>query len=91
MKNLAISGSPKLEVITYKSCCKMTYKVKIVDQLIVLCDGTERRNFEIPIIWLRDNCQCSECFHPETFARIIDWDNFDFDVKPVTIEVRFCS
>lgn len=65
----------------------MAYKVKVMEKLVVVRDDSGN-GFEFPIIWLRDNCQCSECYNSETFARIIDWDNFDFDVKPETVDVR---
>ncbi|XP_020802902.1 gamma-butyrobetaine dioxygenase [Drosophila serrata] len=35
-----------------------------------------------PQVWLRDNCQCSECFHASTRARKSNWER-----GPVNIEV----
>lgn len=29
---------------------------------------------KFPTIWLRDNCQCSECFHDTTKSRKINWE-----------------
>lgn len=30
-----------------------------------------------PLIWLRDNCQCPNCFHSQTKSRSIDWTKFN--------------
>lgn len=43
---------------------------------------------KFPLIWLRDNCQCSECFHASSMSRTIDWTTFDFmRAKPKTVSV----
>lgn len=42
---------------------------------------------KFPLVWLRDNCQCAQCFHHESSSRIIDWTRFDVNVQPETIEV----
>lgn len=39
-------------------------------------------------IWLRDNCQCSECFHPETHQRILDTLKVNVDVTPRSVELN---
>ncbi|XP_059046936.1 gamma-butyrobetaine dioxygenase-like [Achroia grisella] len=39
-------------------------------------------NLSFPYVWLRDNCQCEMCFHQSARSRILDWSNFDLDVKP---------
>ena len=40
-----------------------------------------------PYIWLRDNCQCSACFHPGTMSRRLLFQNVDFNVMPQNVEV----
>lgn len=40
-----------------------------------------------PFVWLRDNCQCTKCFHKESSSRVLDYRTFDVDLKPVTVEV----
>lgn len=40
-----------------------------------------------PVLWLRDNCQCTECFHSHSTSRIHDWTRFDVDVQPKEISV----
>lgn len=62
--------------------------VKIVDQILILSDDLNQLKFEFPLIWLRDNCQCIECFHPPTYTRTIDWNNFDFDVQAKSFQLQ---
>lgn len=50
------------------------------DKYVVLNCG-ESKSLKYPIVWLRDNCQCTECFHGESMSRIIDWSKFDVNVK----------
>ncbi|XP_055550549.1 gamma-butyrobetaine dioxygenase-like [Wyeomyia smithii] len=40
--------------------------------------GDDQR-LEFPLVWLRDNCQCTKCFHPKSNSRIIDWELFDVE------------
>ncbi|XP_041975210.1 gamma-butyrobetaine dioxygenase-like [Aricia agestis] len=37
---------------------------------------------KFPYVWLRDNCQCAECFHPTAKSRVVDWAKFNLDSKP---------
>ena len=39
-------------------------------------------------IWLRDNCRCPECLHPQTRERIHDTYAIDPDIAPVTVEIQ---
>ena len=45
-----------------------------------------------PFVWLRDCCQCEDCFHPDSKARMILLEDLDLDVKPKTVNVsmKFC-
>lgn len=38
-------------------------------------------------MWLRDNCRCSQCFHPITEERISDTLDIPTDIMPVSIAV----
>lgn len=45
-----------------------------------------------PGIWLRDNCQCAQCFHRDSLSRKpLRWNNFDTKVKvrDVTVSVLY--
>ncbi|XP_026471739.1 gamma-butyrobetaine dioxygenase-like [Ctenocephalides felis] len=43
--------------------------------------------YKYPYTWLRDNCQCSECFHKGSQSRTLNWDNFDVRIKPTNFKV----
>ncbi|KAL1971232.1 hypothetical protein VTN77DRAFT_184 [Rasamsonia byssochlamydoides] len=46
----------------------------------VLLDAEPIGQLEYPSFWLRDNCQCSECIHPDTRQRIVDTFSIPPDV-----------
>jgi trimethyllysine dioxygenase len=39
-----------------------------------------------PNLWLRDNCQCQQCTHPQTKQRLIDTFEIDPDIKIASLE-----
>ncbi|XP_013188020.2 gamma-butyrobetaine dioxygenase [Amyelois transitella] len=41
---------------------------------------------KFPFVWLRDNCQCDNCFHQTAKSRILDWSRFETDIKPKYVE-----
>jgi gamma-butyrobetaine dioxygenase len=43
---------------------------------------------EFPFIWLRDNCLCSECRHPEALERTVDTVELDVEIRPATVNVN---
>jgi len=45
------------------------------------------RTSHFPYLWLRDNCQCGECFHPITKARLLKITNLKLDSVPVNVQV----
>ncbi|XP_037035014.1 gamma-butyrobetaine dioxygenase-like isoform X1 [Bradysia coprophila] len=65
----------------YKSAlCTGKINVQNDDKYVVLnCDDS--KSLKYPIVWLRDNCQCKECFHGGSMSRIIDWSKFNVNVK----------
>ena len=48
------------------------------------CDGDTG---EYPYVWLRDNCQCSTCFHPVSKSRLFLLRHLDIDVEPSSMQV----
>lgn len=38
--------------------------------------------FKFPFVWLRDNCQCEQCFNTTAKSRILDWSKFDLNIRP---------
>lgn len=53
------------------STCK---KYLVVDE-----PKNQLKESKFPLVWLRDNCQCPSCFHPEVERRIVDWNKFKFN------------
>lgn len=37
-------------------------------------------DLKFPYVWLRDNCQCEQCFHQSAKSRILDWRKFDLNI-----------
>lgn len=58
------------------------------DDKYVMLNCDESKSLKYPIVWLRDNCQCTECFHSGSSSRIIDWSKFNVNVKIDSISVR---
>lgn len=51
-------------------------------------DSTKCQQLRYPLIWLRDNCQCSSCFDAQSKSRTIDWTQLDFrNAQPKSISV----
>ncbi len=42
---------------------------------------------DFPYVWLRDNCACPECKHPDAWERLLDNVVLDLDVRPAGIEI----
>jgi gamma-butyrobetaine dioxygenase len=38
---------------------------------------------ELHYIWLRDNCACTECKHPDAWERLFDNVQMNLNVRPV--------
>ncbi len=51
---------------------------------VVFDDG---HRTELHHLWLRDNCECSECVHPQTRERLLDTFALDPDVAPMSVDV----
>lgn len=76
----------------------MTNAKLTADQRFVVVDVNKKtgkdlneseKQLKYPSMWLRDNCQCSECFHASSKSRTIDWTTFDLNsAKPKSIAVR---
>ncbi len=49
--------------------------------------GQAKEELEFPCAWLRDNCQCPECFHPVSRARHLLLRDVPPDVRPERAEV----
>ncbi len=36
--------------------------------------------------WLRENCRCSQCTHPDAWERLLDFTTIALDIAPVSVE-----
>jgi gamma-butyrobetaine dioxygenase len=41
---------------------------------------------EFPYVWLRDNCQCPECRHPQAAERTLDTVSLNGDLRPTRVD-----
>lgn len=57
----------------------------IKDDLIQIKLENELEQF--PLVWLRDNCTCSKCFHKTTKSRIINWSEFNINTTIEDVKV----
>lgn len=60
--------------------------VSFDNESLVVKNGTGTHEF--PLVWLRDNCRCPNCFHADSQSRIINWNEFNIDVKVKEIGFR---
>ncbi|TDG42048.1 hypothetical protein AWZ03_011532 [Drosophila navojoa] len=54
---------------------------QLLDQRYVELAKADGQRLKYPSIWLRDNCQCPECFHAETRARKSHWERGPLHVQ----------
>ncbi|KAG7310302.1 hypothetical protein JYU34_003057 [Plutella xylostella] len=56
---------------------------KTGNEIVSLDIHGERLKF--PAVWLRDNCQCAQCYHPSARSRTIDWATFNLQVRTTRV------
>ena len=63
----------------------MSSKATMEDRTLALewPDGTAA---EYHYIWLRDNCACAHCKHPDAWERLTDNVELNLDVRPASVE-----
>lgn len=64
----------------------------ITDHRFVIVNFTnnlcQNERLKFPLVWLRDNCQCSMCFDALSKSRTIDWAKFQLsDATPKIVSV----
>ncbi|XP_054740622.1 gamma-butyrobetaine dioxygenase-like isoform X2 [Anastrepha obliqua] len=60
------------------------------DQMLLIKEHPQQsaKTMQFPGIWLRDNCQCEQCFHRDSLSRKPNsWINFDTKVKVQNVTV----
>ena len=45
--------------------------------------AADQQQSSFPYVWLRDNCQCENCFHLQSLARKINCETFDVNAEPI--------
>lgn len=65
------------------------YKVKRICMLeedrMVEATWADGKKSRYPYVWLRDNCQCTKCFHEFTHARLLLMRNLDVNIRPQSL------
>lgn len=54
---------------------------------MVSVKGYSKDTLKFPGVWLRDNCQCEQCFNQSAQGRKIDYSDFSFHVKAKSVKV----
>lgn len=88
-------------VVFSRSSANLTGFLRKFCKNVEFCEKTKcvvllKEQLKFPAVWLRDNCQCSECFHKDSNSRTIMWKDFDVNVKPLEVKVTenltfFCA
>lgn len=55
---------------------------------ILILQKSNEQKLKFPLVWLRDNCTCPECFHESSRSRVINWESFQVNPKLQNIVVR---
>lgn len=86
-------------VIASSSFLSTLTQVKVfsdADSKVVILSGVSAESIKsstidikYPAIWLRDNCQCDQCYHKGSNSRTVDWRQFDVNVKPDKVWVSY--
>ncbi len=57
------------------------------ENLVVNWSDGDRPTMDcFPFVWLRDNCQCPECFHPVSKGRLFLMRDLEVDIKAEAAE-----
>ena len=59
-----------------------------LDDTYLELDLTEQQSALYHYVWLRDNCQCSECVHPDTGERILVTADIVDGIAPVSAQLN---
>lgn len=84
------------ETLAYKTTSSSAVEAAKIDGRFMIIDvkngeksAAKSDQFKYSLLWLRDNCQCSSCFHGQTKSRTIDWAKFDLNnAQPKTVSVN---
>ena len=60
--------------------------IEINQDSVLLSDGTDQ--YDLPFLWLRDNCQCDECRITETQEKQFLLHTVPVDIVPESVEEK---
>ncbi|KAL2866738.1 uncharacterized protein BJX67DRAFT_354799 [Aspergillus lucknowensis] len=83
----AESESSTNEVPT-EGASETTEPKQVEREVILPVAAIKGRSASFGKIWLRDNCQCSKCVHPDTRQRIVDTFSLPEDLTVLDTKVR---
>ncbi|CAG8495376.1 18413_t:CDS:2 [Acaulospora morrowiae] len=55
--------------------------------LVINWENSTKNNSKFNYIWLRDNCQCTECIHPDNKQKLFSSSEVPLDIKPIHVNV----
>ena len=61
--------------------------IKIQDDSVILSTGSNKQ-YDLPFLWLRDNCQCDECRIIETEEKQFLLHTVSVDISPKSVEIK---
>ncbi|MDC0071746.1 TauD/TfdA family dioxygenase [Gammaproteobacteria bacterium] len=61
--------------------------IKIQDDSVILSTDSNKQ-YDLPFLWLRDNCQCDECRITETEEKQFLLHTVPVDISPKSVEVK---
>lgn len=53
---------------------------------VLRVEASDGSQLELPVVWLRDSCQCDRCVHPSG-QRLIDPTRFPSDLEPTNVRI----
>ncbi|XP_069938117.1 gamma-butyrobetaine dioxygenase-like, partial [Cherax quadricarinatus] len=69
------------------STVKISGAIKLPSSSMVQVAWGDGETDVYPYVWLRDHCQCPDCFHPITKSRILSLGDLQLAVSPTSIQV----
>lgn len=76
---------PLADFASYSDDVRIAAVESGADQALVTWNDGRRSSFHY--LWLRDNCHCAECKHPQTFERTFDLLSVADDIRPAELSV----
>lgn len=63
--------------------CSDAWTMEVKDDHLLL--NLEAVDLKFPYFWLRDNCRCSDCFHPQTHQIMHEFTDLDLHIRPADV------